>query len=723
MKNNCLRKEYESSNEDVEFQKKVEQILRDATQAIVYKEFLPEVSFFCLGEIVKLLGMDAIKREYKYKKAVIIEELQRGRKDKYTLREIANYCLDQLDLLAEVNYRNVPKSYYLMLKVIVLETIRRNSSARKILKEILEKIDPKNIYARHHLALLEWKSFYRPYEAIKILEPIKEDPVALSTMLEILTQVGNIRGGEIVYEELQKLMQSVSELKEEVLLSIKLSCIRFLEKKTIIESGDKLIIYQMYGELISEIPPRMNAFAARVKNSYACFLIDQRINVFEGLKILREAIKTFPQHVPSYDKLVSTLLKSPYLTREEEQDIREYIDKMLNLDPFHYPALLYKAELEKKITDWKKLTEIQYWKKVDEIYKMYQEALIQDSTYSLRDLFHNSIVHHAAGSFLWRAERVAFKRYLRKPSQYFIPSAEFEFRQSIQIEKSLRGIGINIERLPQKIKNHLILINATFGDYLVTKKSKEGYRYLEKAFELSQGLKMSFNYRSANSFVESYIGMLFSRIGELDLAKERCQRAIRLYRRNIYAWSLLFKIHKTQNVPFKYDCDDPFVKCYIGKLFLEYGNAEEKEEGKKRLEKVIELDEKNLEALRLLAEHHEKKKEFLPSLKYYERIARVRKTSEDYYRLMVKKCRFGIELCEMGAYEEGLPLLEECLKEVDKYPSLLEFIKENLQRLGIEVFDYISPSRQDLWKKIFPELTRAKSITQIEEIEEKLNSK
>jgi tetratricopeptide (TPR) repeat protein len=442
------------------------------------------------------------KESYKYKKRKIIEHLREGKAKLNEFSENIEWYTSEIDNLLIEGCLGISKVYLLMLKAIILTYGRKLREARETLMECIE-LDPGNKYALHLLASIYYKLNY-PNQALEILDKLGDDPLALKTKLEIYTELCDIENGEKIYKKLQNFINETHEKNLSILLSIKFACIRYqAEKIKLLGNAEERDIDQMYEDLISSIPDELREMEPVFKNSYASYLIESgdRKKKEKGLKILKEVSEQFPWHTPSMDKICSTMLKEDFrYIRENQANIRNYIKRILEVDALHYPALLYNAELEAKATIWEAISEeVEFWKKSQKVYSMFQEALEPNGD---ELSFHNMIVHFATGCFLWHIEKTAYRKGYKNNC---LPSADSEFIKSLNIAEKFR----EEDRLTKKVREHLVLVNGKLGEYLiVAKKDENGYSFLEKAWNLSREMKIPFRFYSKNRKVQAFIDLL-----------------------------------------------------------------------------------------------------------------------------------------------------------------------------------------------------------------------
>jgi tetratricopeptide (TPR) repeat protein len=424
------------------------------------------------------------------------------------------------------------------------------------------ELDELNLFAKHAFATLLWKRSDST-EALKLLNEItdidEKDLLAYKTKLDIYTDLGDTDSEEAkkTYKEIEDLIKNNSSFSEELIFSTKLALTRFLAKKGEIlkeqgkskEAEDHFnkVVIPKFESLISEIPPELNELKAIVKNAYGCFLYDVLEKIDDGATQLEETHEIFPKHKHTLHKLVTIYIKkgeeNPLEKEKYWKKARTYLTELLDIDKKKkYPqALRSKAELDGKDIDWKgrvksveqgNLSKLEFWQEVYEIFKEYQDALEEETEYPS---LHNGIVHHSAGWFLWNVEMKA-KNLIQSKSP-LIPSADVEFRKSIEIEQKFKE-----KDFPREVKKHLLVAYDTLSSYLQMtgrfrkdpNMVKESYFYSNKAIELSKKWKIKFH--SENSYNESYIAKLLLDEGEVDEAIERFKRAIAICPNNLMAW-------------------------------------------------------------------------------------------------------------------------------------------------------------------------------------------
>jgi Tfp pilus assembly protein PilF len=423
------------------------------------------------------------------------------------------------------------------------------------------KLNELNLFAKHALATLLWKrgDFVG---ALKFLNEItdtnKRDLLAYKTKLDIYTDIGDTdsEGAKKTYKEIEDLIKNNSSFSQELIFSTKLALTRFLAKKGEIlkEQGkskeaedhfNKVAIPQ-FESLISEIPPELNELKAIVKNAYGCLLYDVLEKIDDGTTQLEGAYEIFPKHKHTLHKLVTIYIKkgeeNPVEKEKYWKKARTYLTELLDIDKEYPQALRSKAELDGKDIDWGgraksveqgNLSKSEFWQEVYEIFKEYQDALEKEE--AEYPSLHNGIVHHSAGWFLWNIEMKA-KKFIQSKSP-LIPSADVEFRKSIEIEQKFKD-----KDFPREVKKHLLIAYDTLSSYLQMtgrfrkdpNMVKKSYFYSNKTIELSNKWKIKFH--SENSYNESYIAKLLLDEGEVDEAIERFKRAIAICPNNLMAW-------------------------------------------------------------------------------------------------------------------------------------------------------------------------------------------
>jgi tetratricopeptide (TPR) repeat protein len=509
-------------NIELEFKTKIIELVREfalqytqgldaGLDALAYHTWMySEIRRQIKGTALKLNHREAWKMVYekecyKHKKREIIKYLEDNKAKLNEFLEVIELYINGIDSLLAEGYSEISKVYLLMLKAFILIYGRRLRDAKDTMMECV-KLDPENKYALHLLASIYIK-LNHPSKALEILDKLGDDPVALKTKLEIYTALGDIENGEKIYEKLQNFIKNISKENSRSLLSVKFACIRYqAEKIKLLGNAERREVEQMYEDLISSIPYNLREMEPIVKNSYASYLIDSgdQKKKEKGLKILEEVSEQFPSHIPSLDKICSTMLKKDIkYIRENQDNIRKYIEKILESDPMHYPALLYKAELEAKATAWEVIgRESEFWKRAQEVYSIFQEALEPSSN---EPSYHNMIVHFTAGSFLRHIEKIAYKKRYKRWRGYYLPSADSEFIKSLNIAEKFKEERL----LTKKIKQHLVLVYGKLGEYLIVAKGDEdGYSLLEKAWNLSREMKITFRFYSKNRQVQSFINFI-----------------------------------------------------------------------------------------------------------------------------------------------------------------------------------------------------------------------
>lgn len=497
----------------------------------------------------------------------------------------------------------------------------------------------KNLFAKHALSTL-YKKQGKISEAINLLDEIIEadekDIIAYETKLEILTYNDlELYKAKKTYQDIKGLLRSDGFSFRKILFA-ELACINLLTKMGELsrEFGDiKKVeehfteIAQQYEDLIDKIPSGESEFHAIVRNAYGCFLYDVLERREDGITQLEKARKAWSAHEHTLHKLASIYIEQGEENPEEKQNYwekaKDCLDKILNINPLHYPARLSVAILESRSIDWNKLSESKFWKKIPDVYNKYKEALEPD----IDDYpsWHNPRVHHATGCFLWHVEAIAHERDFQNiPS---IPKAENELIKSVKIEDYFK----ETITIPRSIRNHLILANLKIGDYFKTKGvheklfskyqniSQKGEPFLLKAINLCKEGGRRFSYYSSNSYAASYIARVLYQKGEKAEAKDHLKHAIDLHNENWRAWLLLGQIH-------------------------------------------------------------EEDKEFEQAVKCYKKVTEIRDTPEDYAKSEYKTRSFGAELYKKREYKRALPFLEEFRATNDS--SVLKALMESYYALG-----------------------------------------
>lgn len=464
--------------------------------------------------------------------------------------------MGQLDTLMEAindwskEHKEISRSYILLLQSCILSLAERWNDVRITLEEALE-IDPANPHVKHRLAWTYNKKFNKSEKALELLDELENDIVADKTELEILIELDDLERAEETYNEIKDLLKNDSSFNLEDVLQAEFACLRYLSRKAEI-SGSKNVddIHQRYKNLIAKIPSKLNSLEAAIRNSYACWLIDEG-EMEEGISQLEKN----EGHVHSLHKIVSTYLrhKSPKYLEEKEDEIRRYIIKALKIDPFHYPTKRSKAKLDFKLRRWTKAeAEEEFWNEVCMIYKEYWDAFDKsgckiyekylcalnqhtqqkehwkalnrevESTCEACLHLDNAMTWGDMALFLWSVEAEAHKKKYKNKSLELL-SAEVAFEKSIEIGKFLSEATFT----KKEVKRHLAFEYFMFGSYLIiTGEKKEGRSYLRKYTELEKTLKLDLfplNYEVILAFYD---------IGEKEKAKDYLNRLYRSRRKN-----------------------------------------------------------------------------------------------------------------------------------------------------------------------------------------------
>lgn len=417
-----------------------------------------------------------------------------------------------------------------------------------------------NLFAKHALSILHHKTG-DSRKALKLLEEItkanEKDLLAWKTKLDIFIDIGDLLSEEAkgTYGKIEELLENGSSFSPELVFSGKLSLTGFQAKigEILKEGGNnekakehfEKVVVPQFESLVTEIPLELKELRAIAKNSYGCFLHDILGKVDEGTAQLEEAHNIFPQHTHTLHKLVTIYIRKGEENLEEKEShwkkANDYLAELLSIDDKYSQGLLSKAIIASKRTDWKKLaesveqgklSELEFWEKVLEVYKRYQYALEkEEEEYCSR---HNSIAHHSAGWFLWTVEMEA-KNFIQSKNM-MIPYADTEFRKSLEIEEKFKD-----KDLPREVKKQILLAYDTLSSYLLMtgrfRKDpdmvKESHLFSKRAVELSQ--RWNIKFQSENSFNESYIGKLLFDNGEIGEAMTRFNRALAIYPNNTTA--------------------------------------------------------------------------------------------------------------------------------------------------------------------------------------------
>lgn len=434
--------------------------------------------------------------------------------------------------------------------------------------ELSIKLNEKNLFAKHALATLYHKQ-YDSLKALDLLDEIteanKNDLLAYRTKLEIYIDTGmGLKRAKEAYRAIKVLLKS-NNLPLGAALSAEFACIRFLvrigeffqEKRKLAEAEKQFQeTTQRFKDLIDRIPSEKHEFKAIIRNAYGCFLYDI-LESDDGITQLEKAHEAWPEHEHTLHKLATIYFKKGEKILEERlsywKKAKDYLDKLLKIQPTHYPALRSLAELEGKSIEWNKLVksvkegklvESEFWKKVSEIYNKYKEALEPETDYPS---LHNSVVHYTAGWTLWTVEMSA--RDFLQNKDPSIPSADVEFMKSCEIEKKFK----DTKDIPWKIRTLLFKVYDTLGSYLITTGKNrndhaiidKGHSAIARAIELSKE-KGRIMLHSQDTYTESYMGKNLLDSGELKDAKKRFIRAIELYENNLPAWWWLKEVHERE---------------------------------------------------------------------------------------------------------------------------------------------------------------------------------
>jgi len=341
----------------------------------------------------------------------------------------------------------------------------------------------------------------RSAKALMLLNDIikinEKDILAHKTKLEIFADIGNVDSQEAkeTYEKIENLIKNGSFPKE-IIFSSKFAIIRFLQmqgellkvkgrSKEANEHFNKVVIPR-FVSLINEISPNLGKLKAVVQNAYGCFLYDVLRRKEDGIRQLRGALESNAEHLESLHKLISIFLSDEINLKQTENETREHLRKILEIDSSHHAANRSLILLEVKLRKWAEAdSEEEFWKHVNGIYRRFQDILEPEDGHLN---FDNLITHHTAGCFLASAEAKAHKMGFLRSKPLELPSAEVEFRKGIDIEK----YHIGIENMRRDMKRHLSLGYTRLGAYLFNtakgneSRTNEGISFLKKGLKLGR---------------------------------------------------------------------------------------------------------------------------------------------------------------------------------------------------------------------------------------------
>lgn len=415
--------------------------------------------------------------------------------------------------------------------------------------------DGSNQFAKHALATLYWRSHSTDQSLPLLDEIVAADPsdlIACKTRLEILVDARRTAKARDAYRALRRLLRGTS-VQSMTVLSAEFACVRYsvaltehLQEKGLASDAERATSRTIarYERLLARIPAELSQLEAVVRNSYGCFLYDVLSRSDAGLVQLEKAERAWPGHQHTLHKLATVYLEEAEVRSDERDALiaqaRDRLRRLLETNPNHYPARLTVARLEGESIDWLKIEEGLFWRRATQVYDQYQKA--QEPSAEGNPSVHNSIVHHAAGCFLWHVEALAHKRGLTLSKPPSIPSADFEFRNSIQ------GFESEGQGLTRAAQHQLTLGLHTLGAYLLTvaggpgEIKQEGHRCLTRAVNLSQSTGSAFQFNSWNSFAESFVGKLHLSMGDRVQARTLLKSAVARFDRNWRGWWFLGRI-------------------------------------------------------------------------------------------------------------------------------------------------------------------------------------
>lgn len=419
------------------------------------------------------------------------------------------------------------------------------------------KEDDSNKFAKHALASLYWR-WHSTDQSLRLLDEIvaayPSDLLASKTRLDILVDSKRTAEARDAYRALRRLLQGTSSVSKTV-LSAEFTCVRYsaalaadLQEEGATTSAERAASRTIarYEGLLARIPEGLRELEAIIRNSYGCFLYDVLSRSDAGLAQLEKAEQVWPEHAHTLHKLATVYLEEAEVRSDEKHALiaqaGKRLRRLLEAHPNHYPARLLNARIEGESTEWLKIDEGSFWPRAAKIYAMYQAA--QEPDAGSHPSFHNCIVHHSAGCFLWHVEAFAHKRKMTLEKSTSIPAADKELRDSIK-PFEIQGWG-----LTRAAQHHLILGLYTLGTYLLTvaagsqEITAEGQRCLTQVVTLSERLGSAYQFNHWNSYAESFVGKLRLSMGDRAQARSLLESAVTRFDRNWRAWWFLGGINE-----------------------------------------------------------------------------------------------------------------------------------------------------------------------------------